>query len=46
MIAGRGVLCFPVVLLMETAVMDVYESIKEAVPHNKHLDMDISELLL
>jgi len=41
MIARRGVQFFLVALLMEIAVMHVYESIKEAVPHIKHLDMEI-----
>jgi len=41
MIAHRGVPFFLVVLLMEIAMMYVYESIKEAMPHNKHLDMEI-----
>jgi len=41
MIAHRGVPFFVVVLLMEIAVMHVYESIKEAVPDVKHLDMEI-----
>jgi len=42
MIASRGIPFFLVVLLMETAVMHVFESIKEAVPHNNHLHMEIS----
>jgi len=42
MIASRDVPLFLVVLLMEIAVMHGYESIKEAVPHNKHLHMEIS----
>jgi hypothetical protein len=46
MIARRGVLFFLVVPLKETAVMHEHESIKEAVPQNKHLHMEISELLL
>jgi len=41
MMAHRGVPFFVVVLLMEIAVMHVYESIKEAVPHNKHPDIEI-----
>jgi hypothetical protein len=41
MIARRGVPIFLVVLLMEIAVMYVHESIKEAVPQIKHLDMEI-----
>jgi hypothetical protein len=41
MIARRGVPVFLVVLLMEAAVMHVYESIKEAVLQIKHLDMEI-----
>ena len=40
MVARRGVQFFLVVLLMEIA-MHVYESIEEAVPHIKHLDMEI-----
>jgi hypothetical protein len=46
MIAHRGVPFFLVVLLMDIAVMHVYESMKEAVPHNKHLHMEIRQLLL
>jgi len=41
MVARRGVPFFLVVLLMEIAMMHVYESIEEAVPHIKHLDMEI-----
>jgi len=41
MIARRGVSFFPVVLWMEIAVMYACESIKQVVPHIKHLDMEI-----
>ena len=40
MMAHRGVPFFLVVLLMEIAVMQVCESIKEAEPHNKHLGIE------
>ena len=39
MVARRSIPFFLVVLLIETAMMHVYASNREAVVHNKHLHM-------